>query len=319
MATVSSFEGMTQPGRHELKQFAELFAPIYKASSPDARRNAVAALSRCAVMPASVARFIGSQPIDIAAIFLTRSPAIDDETLIAIARSHGAAHSRAIAARENLSVKVIDQLVSLHDGQGGVRRQPVSEPVQAETVRPMGEAERQEELRLQLKALVYRDTLMRAEEHPDNQEAMTEALLVRFARLREARDFSRLLASMIGCSQWLTNRILLDLSGLQLATTLVALGITTEDGVVILKQFYPHLAMLQDDIGRAELLWQGLDPETSADRLAAWVRADDYTQGKAPAEETAANANEAVPAIHAVPGAPARRAVFGHGRGVARR
>ena len=88
MATVSSFEVMGQPGRHELRQFAELFEPVFRASSLEARRNAVAALARCAVLPDAVSWFLASQPVELAAIFLTRSPAIDDNMLIAIARSH---------------------------------------------------------------------------------------------------------------------------------------------------------------------------------------------------------------------------------------
>jgi len=114
MATVSSYQGMTHPTRNELKQFAELFEPIFKASSQEARRNAVAALSRCETVPAGVAWFLATQPIELAAIFLTSSPALDNDLLIAVARSQGAAHAKAIAARENLSVKVVDALVAQH-------------------------------------------------------------------------------------------------------------------------------------------------------------------------------------------------------------
>jgi len=312
MAMVSSFESMSQPGRHELKQFAELFAPVFKASSPEARRNAVAAISRCAVLPPAVSWFLASQPIDIAAIFLSRSSAIDDNTLIAIARSQGSAHAKAIAARENLSVKVVDALVALHQGQEGVHRVPAPEPAQSESA--LKTAEREEQLRLQLKSLVYRDTMERAEDYPDNTDDVHAALLVRFARLRQARDFSALLSNILGSSLWLTNRIMLDLSGMQLATALISLNISAEDGVFILKQFYPHLNATEGDAGRAETLWFGLDVKDCADRLHTWVRADDYTQGKRPDEGDApANANDAAPVL------PAQRPAFGHARGAARR
>lgn len=310
MATVSSFESMTQPGRHELKQFAELFEPVFRASSAEARRNAVAALSRCAVLPQAVAWFLASQPIELAAIFLTRSTAIDDNMLIAIARSQGPAHAKAIAARENLSVKVVDALVSLHHGQEGSRRASVPAPALSETGPRF--SEREEQLRLQIKSLVHRDTIARAEEHDDNLEALQAALLVRFARLRQARDFSHLLSNMLGSSLWLTDRIMLDVSGLQLATTLIAGDILPEDGIFILKQFYPHLNTLNGDAGRAEMLWFGLDAGDCRDRLRAWIRADDYTQGK-PVEEPAANANRSTPAL------PVQRPAFSHARGVGRR
>jgi uncharacterized protein (DUF2336 family) len=311
MATVSSFESMSQPGRNELKQFAELFEPVFRASSIEARRNAVAAISRCAVLPPAVAWFLASQPIDLAAIFLTRSPAIDDNTLVAIARSQGPEHARAIAARENLSVKVVDALVSLHQGQESGRRMALAEPAQSEAA--MKAAEREEQLRLQLKSLVHRDTIARTDEHPDNRDDVHAALLVRFARLRQAHDFSALLSNILGSSRWLTNRIMLDLSGLQLATALAAIDISAEDGVFILKQFYPHLNAMGENAGRAEHLWSGLDVSDCTERLAAWMRADDYTQGRTPGEDAAANANDMPPAL------PAQRAAFGHARGAARR
>jgi uncharacterized protein (DUF2336 family) len=311
MATVSSFESMGQPGRHELRQFAELFEPVFKASSLEARRNAVAALARCVVLPQAVSWFLASQPIDLAAIFLTRSPAVDDNTLIAIARSHGAGHARAIAARENLSVKVVDALVSLHQGQELGRKTLAPETLRPEST--VKSAEREEQLRLQLKSLVYRDTVARAEEHPDNVEDVQQALLVRFARLCQARDFSQLLSNILGSSLWLTNRIMLDLSGLQLATALISINIQAEDGVFILKQFYPHLSASTADLSRAEMLWSGLDAGDCLERLDAWIRADDYTQGKRVDSEVGANANDAAPAL------PMIRPVFGHARGAGRR
>jgi uncharacterized protein (DUF2336 family) len=311
MAMVSSYEGMGQPGRHELRQFAELFQPFYRASSIEARRNAVAALSRCPVLPQPVAWFIASQPIDVAALFLTRSQAIDDNTLIAVARSQGAAHAKAIAARENLSVKVVDALVSLHQGQEMGRPAPRPETMRPETAGPS--AVREEQLRQQLKALVQRDTMARIEDQADNGEEVETALLVRFARLRQARDFSRLLANILSSSLWLTNRIMLDLSGMQLATALISINIPAADAIFILKQFYPHLAAMADNGGRAETLWHDLDKEDCLDRLEAWVRADNYTQGRKLQGEAAANANDDAPAL------PVLRPAFGHARGGARR
>lgn len=308
MATVSSFEGMSQPGRNELKQFSELFEPVFRASSPEARRNAVAALSRCPTLPRAVVWFLASQPIDLAAIFLTLSTAIDDDTLIAIARTQGSAHAKAIAARDNLSVKTVDALVALHQGHETVRREPA--PIE---VRPEGNsqsAEREEQVRLQLKSLVYRDTLVQVEEHAGDDQTVHHALLVRFARLRQARDFSTLLANILGSSLWLTNRILLDVSGVQLATALIAIDTPQEDSVFILGQFYPHLAATDGETGRAALLWWGLDAADCSDRLRSWIRADDYTQGKQPEESTAANVNDHI---------PAQRPAFGHARGSVRR
>lgn len=282
MATVSSYEGMSQHGRHELKQFAELFEPVFKASSLEARRNAIAALSRCAVVPKPVIQFIAAQPIGLAAIFLTRSPAIDDDMLISIARSHGPLHARAVAARENLSVKVVDALVSLHQGQEGGFR-PLELDVSEAPLAPV--EDREELLREQLKSLVQRDTLERAEASPEGQQDQREALLVRFARLREIRNFSYTLADALGSSRWLTDRILHDLSGVQLATALIAMDVAWQDGEFMLGQLYPHLGQFVDGVSRAGTLWAGLDPEQCAERVRSWIRADDYTQGKVPTTE----------------------------------
>jgi uncharacterized protein (DUF2336 family) len=314
MATVSSYESMSHPGRHELRQFAELFEPVFKASGIEARRNAVAALSRCATVPKSVAWFIGTQPIEIAAIFLTRSPAIDDDTLIGIARTQGPAHARAVAARANLSVKVVDALVSLHQGQENARAPSLSQERVADE--RAASRIREEDMRQRMKALVQRDSLVREAEEPAAQEAMRQGLLVRFARLRMAREFSGVLADTLGASLWLTNRILIDLSGQQLATVLVTLEMPVNDGVFILTQFYPHLKAGHGETSRAEMLWRGLDYDECRDRTQSWIRADDYTNGTG-AVTTAANANHDIPAP-AIP--PLHRAVplSGRLRGVRR-
>jgi len=113
MATITSFESLKRPSKSDLKQFSELLEPLFQASSEEARRQATAVLSQCPTLPPSVAFFLGSQPINIAAIFLTRSIAIDDATLITIAKTQGADHARAIARRENLSPSLVDMLVGL--------------------------------------------------------------------------------------------------------------------------------------------------------------------------------------------------------------
>ena len=117
MATVTSFEALPHPSKSELRQFAELFAPLFAASSEEARRQAVAALSQCATVPRAVAYFIASQPISIAAPFLVSSPCLTDDQLITIARSQGGAHARAIVRREHLSPTVIDALVGLRHSE----------------------------------------------------------------------------------------------------------------------------------------------------------------------------------------------------------
>lgn len=313
MATVSSFEHMAQPGRHELKQFAELFEPVYRASSPEAQRNAIAALSRCTTMPKPVMWFLATQPIELAAIFITTSPALDDETLIAVARTQGPAHARAVAARDNLSVKVVDALVALRQGiDKGARRADTTDDGRSDAERLA--AAREEEMRQRLKGLVHRDTLVRGEEDLQDDGMLQKALLVRFARLRDAHNFATTLADTLGSSRWLSHRIMLDLSGLQLATALIAVGVSTADGEFILTQFYPHLREMSGEWPRAAMLWSGLDAEECGDRVRIWIRADDYTQGKKP-DEHAANANTTAPPASMPVAVPGQRQAFGRRRG----
>ena len=311
MATVSTFESMPQPGRHELKQFSELFEPIFKASGTEARRNAIAALSRCPTLPEQVAWFLATQPIAMAAIFITTSPALSDTMLIELARTQGPAYARAVAARDNLSVKVVDALVSLHTALEKHAAEDAVVPRDAEAAL-FGEQgfviTREEQVRQQLKALVQRDTLARAAETPESLEDMSINLLVRFARLREARNFSHALADALGSSRWLSERIMLDLSGQQLGTALMALGVEPADGAFMLAQLYPHLAAAADDKSRAQILWEGLDPGRCDERMLAWLRADDEAEGRSPMAE-AANANEAAERV-----ANAERPVFGRRR-----
>jgi uncharacterized protein (DUF2336 family) len=294
MATVSTFESMPQPGRHELKQFSELFEPVFKASGAEARRNAIAALSRCQTLPDQIAWFIATQPIAMAAIFITTSPALSDAMLIELARTQGPAYARAVAARDNLSVKVVDALVSLHTALEKHAGEDAIVPRDREAAL-LGEQgfvmTREEQVRQQLKALVQRDTIARAAETPESLEDMSLNLLVRFARLRESRNFSHALADALGSSRWLSERIMLDLSGQQLGTALMALGAEPGDGQFMLAQIYPHLAAETDGKSRAQILWQGLDPERCDERMLAWLRADDEAEGRT-AMAAAANAND---------------------------
>lgn len=282
MATITSFEGMGHPSRSELRQFAELFTPVFQASSEEAKRQAVAALSQCATVPQAVALFIGCQPIAIAAPFLTSSQAIDDDTLITIARTQGAAHARAIVGRPALSPKVIDALVGLH--QAEPERGMTMQEERTEAVSTPGETVETERLS---REEVLRQQIKQAARHlaRDDKDRLglrslsetQEALLVRFARERDAIQFATTLADALSSSYWLAERILLDTSGQQLAITLVSLGMSIADAVYSLERFYPHLAERHGSVSRAWLVLDGIDAEESQARVEAWRRADNYT------------------------------------------
>lgn len=310
MATVTSFEALSTPSRIEMKQFAELFRPLYEHSSHEARRQSVAALSRLHTLPQAVCFFVGSQPIGIAAIFLSQSPAITDATLIDIARSQGEPHARAIATRANLSPIVVDALAALHDGSSYRRSvQPADDAVEmAETpalpeATPVADAvsgmvteapapnaapstpelarlAREEALRNELRQLVAAKAPEEARPAVMLRAAdeMHQALLARFARARQMPLFARVLTDALDASAGLSERILLDVSGLQLASTLIALGLRPADTRQILTGIYPHLAQIVDGRNRAFQLVRSLDPAECVARVIAWRRADIYTR-----------------------------------------
>ena len=271
MATVSSFESLRFPSRSDLRQFGELFEPLYNASTEEARRQAVAALSRCPQIPDETALFIAGQPIGIAAIFLMGARAIPDVTLMRILRATGPEHARAIGKRDDLSPAVIEALVGSHQDHASRRTGDERAAALAEAAR----LEREEEIREDLRALVR--AAMPAVEAPAGLEPATEvhqALFVRFARVGEIGMIAVTLADALASSQWLSERILLDVSGRQLAETLVALDLPADDSLFVLQKIYPHLAD-----GGAETLLASLDPVEATLRVESWQRADSYTNG----------------------------------------
>lgn len=271
MATVSSFESLRFPSRSDLHQFGELFEPLYSASSDEARRQAVAALSRCPQVPDETALFIATQPIGVAAIFLMGSKAIADRTLMHVLRAAGPEHAHAIGRRDDLSPAMVEALVASHQDHASRKAGTDREAPLKEAAR----LEREEQIREELRALVRAATP--AVEGPPALEPATlihHALFVRFARAGEAGMLAVTLADALGSSQWLSERILLDVSGRQLAETLLALDVPDADNVFVLTKIYPHLAE-----GGAAALLSTLDPTEAADRVESWQRADSYTNG----------------------------------------
>lgn len=304
MATVTSFEDLKHPSKHELKQFAELFRPLYSASTEEARRQAVAALSQNPSVPPGVAFFIASQNISIAAPFIASSPCLDDDMLIAVARMQGADHARAIVRRPDLSPAVVDALVSMRHAKVQVSPKvqgpeaPQAAPPQnkqpeadlAPTAAPAAPApsateqvtSRDEALRQKIKQLAAMH--QRPASDRLGLRATTdvqEALLVRFARARDADSFATCLADTLSSSRWLAERIMMDISGQQLATTLRALGMAQEEAFFIIERLYSHLKEMVGDVARSEILWASLDENECIRRLEAWCRADRYTYADA--------------------------------------
>ncbi|MDK1488932.1 DUF2336 domain-containing protein [Sinorhizobium sp. 7-81] len=285
MATVTGFESLRIPRKSDMKQFAELFEPLFLASSNEARRQAAAALSQCAHVPEPVALLIGSMPISIAATFLTRSKAISDRVLISIIRRQGPAHAGAIARRESLSPSVVDALVEHHQAghpsaqsgtganQSETNAAVASAP--AEESSPSDRIAREDKLREEIKALV------RAEPREGTSlirpiDELHQALLTRFARNGEAVLFANALADALQSSRALAERILLDVSGQQLAAALSALDFPAGEMGALLEALYPDLSDRLGGGTRATALIGTVARKASIERVESWLRADGH-------------------------------------------
>ena len=280
MATVTGFESLRIPRKSDMKQFAELFEPLFLGSSNEARRQAAAALSQCSQIPETVAALIGGMPISIAAIFLTRSKAIADRTLIAVIRERGPEHAAAIARRPNLSPLVVDALVEHHNPLGLAARSSAAKQAVAEQPHPEAEAAslrtaREEALRHEIK------TLARAGSRNPTPAASSEAindvhaaLLVRFARSGEIILFSRVLGQALGTKDAHVERILLDISGQRLATSLVALDVQATDAGFVLQALYPHLREPFGETSHAEALIGAMNRTACREQLDGWFEAE---------------------------------------------
>lgn len=297
MATVTSFESLRIPRKSEMRQFAELFEPLFLGSSDEARRQAAAALSQCAHVPESVALLIGSMPISIAAAFLMRSKAISDRTLVSIIRKQGPDHARAIARRDRLAPSVVDALVEHHQAAAatGQSRNAAhqsaaiapSKPAPTDDRPSADRLARENQLREEIRALARvgsRDT-----EDPSGVRPISEihqALIARFARSGEAALLANALADALEASHALAERILLDVSGQQLAMTLAALDFPEADMSPVLATLYPHLAERLGGSTRADALIRNLDRRASLERVASWLRADGPGHSRSARHET---------------------------------
>lgn len=107
------------------------------------------------------------------------------------------------------------------------------------------------------------------------------AQLARHATTDQESWFATALADAMGASYALAERIMMDLSGRQLATALIGLGAPESTIKSALESFFPHLAKPSARHTLATDLIEELDRESCTARLQAWQRADSYTNGAA--------------------------------------
>lgn len=276
MATVSSFEALKRPTRHELRQFSELFFPLFRQVGRDTQRTAVAALSRCPDVPQDVVRLIAEQPIEVAAPYLANAAEIDDAAIAEIVVHQPATHARALARRRRLSPDAITALLATGD-DAVLRSLTVRGLVapDADTDLPTADArqENEETLRNKLRELVGKRQRVTAPVTVPiaSPEVMTR--LNRFAEEAEALFFATALADVLGCTFPFAERIMLDISGQRLAATMTAIGFAAPDIARALQAFFPHLRQRSADKADAWALAVNGDRLTAATDLARLLAA----------------------------------------------
>lgn len=105
--------------------------------------------------------------------------------------------------------------------------------------------------------------------------------LARYAKPDNESWFATALADAMQTSYALAERIMMDLSGRQLATALIGLKAPPETTKAALESFFPHLCKPSTLQTQANDLISDLDPQSCAERLSAWQRADRFTSGEA--------------------------------------
>ena len=280
LATVSSFEAIAKPSRRDLKQFADLFVPLFDTVSDEARRTAAASLSRAGTVPPAVSRLILDQPIDVAAPYLVHSVSLDDQAIISAIDRHGLGHARAAARRKSVSRALRAALAAFSDPiieralslRAGTSRQEPAAAIPSEDARRF----REDDIRNKLRSMVMRNRpeiapppALPARIAPD-----VEARLIRHVADGDTVYFATALADALASRFELAERIMMDVSGAQLAQTLVALGLRYTTIVAALERFFPHLAE-GDKADRPSLtLLRSCSFVECVDRVTAWQRAD---------------------------------------------
>ena len=190
------------------------------------------------------------------------------------------AHARAISRREELSPAIVAALSSMDDAAVSrslrLRHTPKDKPA---GLLPSQEATRrynEDVLRNRIEDLALRRVSAANQSADAKPETGRPDIrqLIRAAESSQPTRFAQLLSRALGAQRSLADRIMLDLSGRQLAMALFALEMHDDDINRVLVAVFPHLGQTIDGVPEAELLIRGTDRRTSIERVMAWVRAN---------------------------------------------
>ena len=279
LAAIAGFEALKHPTLHDLRQFSNLFIGLFSLTSEKTRRTAAAALSRLRALPQEVCMIIADQPIRVCAPFLALNPSISDPVLLQAINRHGNPHARAVSRRPELSAKLVDVLLELNDtavARSLQLRHGVETRVAARGQEALAGLRNDNALRDRIKDMA----LSRVHERkgiavgPVATGRPDHAHWARLARPAQRTHFKVLLSRAMGAEEDLAERILLDDSGTQLAMALQSLNLPAPIILGAMVGLFPALRGVSDGVRHADAVLQSLDRAASAQRVAAWVRAN---------------------------------------------
>lgn len=286
LAAIAGFEALRHPTQLDRRQFADLFLALFPHTQDETRRTAAAALSRLSDLPESVAATISHQPIRIAAPFLAFCSSAGDTILLEVIARHGVAHSRAISRRKSLSKSVLAALVALDDisiTRSLTVRGALAAQVGGSSDKEPDLRDRNEEaLRSRLRGMALKHRDFKTEDRGGDQKDTLGKLLVMQARGPNRLRFADCLALTLRSNASLTDRIMLDISGQQLAVALRSLPVSDEHAQAVLEGVFPHLKTELNHISHSQLLLDSCDREESIRKVDAWRRANEDTDTDKP-------------------------------------
>jgi uncharacterized protein (DUF2336 family) len=279
LAAIAGFEALNHPTSIDYRQFSNLFLGLFPHTLDDTRRMASAALSRLGKLPETVAAVVVDQPIRIAAPFLAFSSCVNERMLLLVIARHGIPHARAISRRKSLSQAVVLALAALQDTtvnrslkvRGSHENTRLADANSETSLRQRNE----EALRLQVKGLALDKLRSKQDQGEIEQFDTLGKLLTLQAKGPNPVRFAECLALALRSNQMLTDRIMLDISGNQLAMALQSLDIGDVHAVAVLEGVFPHLANASNGVQHSKLLLDACDHEESKRKVSAWRRANE--------------------------------------------
>lgn len=286
LAAIAGFEALRHPTALDHRQFSNLFLGLFPHTQDQTKRTAAAALSRLTVLPESVAVTIANQPVSIAAPFLAFSNCANDRILLEVIGRHGVTHGRAISRRKALSKPVVSALVALDDiaviRSLMVRGSLAMDGTVESGTQPDLRMQNEEALRIRLKDMAVQKRSSNMETGNAGNKDTLGKLLVMQARGPNALRFADCLALALRSNTSLTDRIMLDLSGHQLATALQALCVGDKHAQAVLEGVFPQLTREVNGVPHSKRLLDACDREESIKKVDAWRRANEKTVDRKP-------------------------------------